>query len=131
MYFKGFQTKKTTDLELKVSCWLWWATGKEKPARFLETVILCEAFRENFKGKLGSSLCYHTISVCTCFWVGICLILRFAYLAYYCFCAMLFSFSHLSIMSIFCCLCFMPSVYLKSYMLCLRLIYCFLFSKNR
>ena len=44
----------------------------------------------NSKRKLCSSLCYHTISACTCFCVCICLIFRFAYLAYYCFCAMLF-----------------------------------------
>ena len=76
---------------------IWWGTKKEKPARFLETVILCEAFRENFKKKVGSSLCYHTISVHTGFCVSICLIFRFAYLVYYCFCAMLFSVSHLRI----------------------------------
>ena len=40
------------------------ATGKENPARFVETVILCEAFCGIFKSKLGSSLCYHTISMC-------------------------------------------------------------------
>ena len=31
-----------------VSPAIWRATGKERPARFLETVILCEAFRRNF-----------------------------------------------------------------------------------
>ena len=64
---------------------------KGKPARFLETVILWEAFHWNFLRKLSSSLCYHTISVRTCFCVCIYLIFRFAYLAYYCLCAMLFS----------------------------------------
>ena len=62
---------------------IWWATGKEKPSRFLETVILCEAFRGNFKRKVGFSLYYHTISVCTCSCVCICLIFWFAYIAYY------------------------------------------------
>ena len=108
-----------------------WATGKEKPCRFLETVILCEALRGNFKRKVGSSLYYHTISVRTCSCVCICLIFRFAYLAYYCFCAMLFLVSHLSIVNISCCLCYMPGVYLKSPILCLRCIYCLLFSKTR
>ena len=42
-----------------------------------------------------------------------------SYLASYCFCAMLFSVSHSSIMSIFCCLCYMPSVYLKCLMFAL------------
>ena len=107
-----------------------WATGKDKPSRFLETVILCEAFPGNFKRKIGSSPYYHTISVRTCSCVCICLIFRFAYLAYYCFCAMLFSVSHLSIVNIFCCLCYMPGVYLKSAMLCLRCVYCLLFSKT-
>ena len=98
--------------------------GKEKPARFLETVTLCEAFRGNFQRKLGSSLCYHTISVRTCFCVCIYLIFRFAYLAY-CLCAILFSVSHSSIMNIFCCLYYMPGVYLKSPMLCLRCLLSF------
>ena len=80
----------------KSVCWvIWWATRKGKPARFLEIlVILYEAFRRNFWGKLDSSFCYHTISVRNCFCVCICWIFRFAYLAYYCFCAMLFSVSH-------------------------------------
>ena len=39
-----------------------------KPARFLERIILYEAFRRNFWGKLDSSLCYHTISVRNC-WI--------------------------------------------------------------
>ena len=94
--------------------------GKGKPARFLETVTLCEAFRGNFR-RTGSSLCYHTISVHTCFCVCIYLIFRFAYLAY-CLCAILFSVSHSSIMNIFCCLCYMPSGYLK----CLMFALCFL-----
>ena len=76
---------------------IWWGTKKEKSTRFQETVILCEAFRENFKKKVGSSLCYHMISVHTGFCVSICLIFRFAYLVYYCFCAIRFSVSHLSI----------------------------------
>ena len=45
-------------------------TGKEKPARFLETVILWEEFCGNFKRKLNSSLCCHAISVRTCFRVS-------------------------------------------------------------
>ena len=105
--------------------------GKEKPARFLETVTLCEAFRGNFQRKLGSSLCYHTISVRTCFCVCIQLIFRFAYLAYYCFYTMLFSVSHLSIVNIFCCLCYVPGVYLKFPMLCLRCVCYLLFSRSR
>ena len=76
-------------------------------------------------------ICYHTISVCTCFWVCICLMFRFAYLAYYCFSAMLFSVSHSSIVNIFCCLCYVPGVFLKSPMLCLRCVCCLLFSKTR
>ena len=58
-----------------------------------EYVILC-AVHGNFKRKLGSSLCYHMRSLRTCFRVCICLIFAFAYLAFYCFCAMLFSVSH-------------------------------------
>ena len=103
--------------------------GKGKPARYLEPVILCEAFRGNFQRKLGSSLCYHMISVPTCFCVCIYLIFRFTYLAYYCLCAMQFSVSHSSIVNIFCCLCYMPGVYLKSPMLCLHCVCCLLFSK--
>ena len=107
------------------------ATGKEKPARSLEKVILWEAFCGNFKRELGSSLCLHTISVRNCLCVCICLIFWFAYLAYYYSCAMFFSVFHLSIANIFCCLCFMPGVYLKSPMLCLHCVYCLLFSKTR
>ena len=110
---------------------IWSATGKEKLARFLETVILGEAFRGNFKRKLGSSLCDHTILVCTCNYVCICLIFRFAYLACYCLCAMLFSVSNLSAMNIFYCLLYVPGVYLKSSMLSLCCVYCLLFSKTR
>ena len=102
---------------------IWWATRKGKPARFLERVVLYEAFRRNVLGKLDSSLCYHTISLRNCFCVCICWIFRFAYLAYYCFCAILFSVSHLSIVNIFCCLCYMPGVYLESPMLCLRCVF--------
>ena len=109
---------------------IWRATGKEKPARFLETVILCKAFRGNFKRKLGSSLCYNTMSVRICFSVCFCLIFRFSCFAYYYFCAMLFSVSHLSRVNIFRCLCYMSGVYLKSPLLCLRCVYCFLFSKS-
>ena len=108
-----------------------WATGKEKPARFLKTVILCEAFRGSFKRKLGSSLCYHRISAHACFCIWICLIFRFAHLAYYCFCAMLFSVSHLGRVNIFCCLYYMPCIYLNSPLLCWRCVYCLLFSKTR
>ena len=110
---------------------IWWDTGKEKPPRFLETVILRGAFCGYCKRKFGFSLCYHTISVRTCLYVCICLAFRFAYLAYYCFCALLFSVSHLSVVNIFCCLCCMPGVCLKSPMLCLPCFYCFLFFKTR
>ena len=65
-------------------------------------------------------------SVHTCFGACICLILQFAYLAYCCFCAMFFSVSHLSIVRIFCFLYYMPGVYLKSPMPCLRCDYCLL-----
>ena len=104
---------------------------KGKPARFLETVILCEAFHGNFLEETGSSRCYHTISVYTCFCVCIYLIFLFDYLAYCCLYAILFSVSHSSIKNIFCCLCYMPGVYLKSPMLCLRYVCCLLFSKTR
>ena len=87
--------------------------GKGKQARFLETVILCEAFRGNFWTKLSSSLYSHTISVHTCFCVCIYLIFRFAYLEYYCFCAVLFSVSHSSIVNIFYYLCY---IYIYIYM---------------
>ena len=63
--------------------------------------------------KTGSSLCYHTISVRTCFCACICLILLLAYLAYYCFWAMLISVSHSSIVNTLCCLFYVPGVYLK------------------
>ena len=92
--------------------------------------FLCEAFRGNFKRKLGFSLCYHTISMRTFLCVCIFLIFRFAYLAYYFFCAMLFLVSHLSIVNMSCCLCYMLGVYLKSLMLCLPCVYYFLFSKT-
>ena len=105
--------------------------GKGKPAGFLETKILCEAFRVNFQRKLGSSLCYHTISVRTCFCVCSYLIFRSAYLAYYCFCAMLFAVCHSNIVNIFCCWCYMRCVYLKSPMLYLRCACYILFSKTR
>ena len=110
---------------------LWWATGKDQPAGFLETVALCEGICGNLKRKLSSSFYHHTISVHAFFCVCICLIFYFAYLAFCCFCAMLFSVSHLSIVSIFCFLYFMPGVYLKSPMWCLRCVYCFTFSKIR
>ena len=83
-----------------------WATGKVKPAKFLEIVIFCQVFCGNFKRKLDSSLCYHKISVRTCFSVCISLIFRFAY----CFCAMLLSVSHLNTVNIFCSLCYIPDV---------------------
>ena len=104
---------------------IWWATGK---ARFLKKVT--KAFHGNFKRKLCSSLCYRTLSVRNCFCVCICLIFRFVYLAYYCFCIMLFSLSHLSTVNIFCCSCYMPRIYVKSPMLCMRNVYCLLFSKT-
>ena len=110
---------------------IWWATGKEKPSRFLETVILCEVICGNFKRKVRSSRYYHAISVHTCSCVCICLIFRFAYLAYYCLSAMLFLDSHLSIVNISCWLCYMPGVYLTSPMLCLCCVYFLLFSKTR
>ena len=109
---------------------IWWATGKEKPARFLETMTLCETFCRNFKRKVGSSLYYHTISVRTCFCACICLIFRFAYLSDYCLCGILFSVFHFSMVNIFCGLCYMTVVCLKSTMLCLRCVYCFLFCKT-
>ena len=105
--------------------------GKAKPDRFLETVILCEALRVNFQRNLDFSLYYHTISVRTCFCVCICLILWFAYLAYSSFCAMLFSVSHSSIVNIFCCLYYIPSVQLKSPLSCSCCVCCLLFSKTR
>ena len=110
---------------------IWRAARKKKPARFLETVILCEVFRGNFKRKLASNLCCYMISVHTCFCVCICLIFSYAYLACYCFCAMQFSVSHLSTVNIFCWWCYMPGIYLKFPMLCLRFVYCLLFFKTR
>ena len=50
---------------------IWWGTRKEKPARFLEIVILCKALCGNFKRKLCPSLCYHMTWVYTCFHVCI------------------------------------------------------------
>ena len=96
---------------------------KKKPARFVETVTLCKNFHRNFKRKLSSSLCYHMISVGTCFSVSICLMFWFVYLAYCCFCAMLLSISHLSIVNIFCCLYYMPGVYQKSHIFCLQFLW--------
>ena len=52
-------------------------------------------------------------------------------LAYFCFCAMLFSVSHSSTVNILCCLYYMPGVFLKSHILCLRCVCCLLFSKTR
>ena len=69
---------------------IWRATGKERPARFLETVILCEAFRRNF--AIFAIIWYQ----CVLFCVSICLIFQFAYLAGCCLCTMLFSVSHLT-----------------------------------
>ena len=117
--------------EKPVSPVIWWSTAKEKPSKFLETVILGGSLRGNFNRKVGSSLYYHANSVHTCSCVCICLILQFAYLTYYCFCAMLFLVSYLSIVNIICCLCYMPGVYLKSPMFCLRCVNCLLFSKTR
>ena len=108
---------------------IWWATRKENPARFLEAAILCEEFCGNFKRKLSSSPCYHMISVRSCFCVCICLMFWCIYLAYGSFCAMLFSVFHLSKVNIFCCLYYVPGVYLKCPMLCLRCGYCPLFSE--
>ena len=65
--------------------------GKGNPARFLETVILCEAFRGNL--ETGSSLCYHTISVHTCFCVCIYFCL-FSILLSLCNTIFSFSFKH-------------------------------------
>ena len=62
-----------------------WATGKEKPARFLEKVVLLEAFCGNFKNKLCSSLCYHIILLCTCFCDVIWLIFSMLYCKFSCF----------------------------------------------
>ena len=103
---------------------------KEEPGRFLVTVILCEVFRGNFKRKVGSNLCCHTISVYTHFCVCICVIFQFAYLASCLYCEMLFSVSHFSLVNISCCYCYMPGVCLKSPRLYLRCIYCLLFSKT-
>ena len=78
VFIKWFQGKSVCPV-------IWSATEKEKPARFLGTVILYEVFCRNIKRKLGSRLCYHSISLHNCFCVCICLIFRFTYLAYYCF----------------------------------------------
>ena len=63
----------------------------------------------------GNSALVFVITQCQCALVCVCtcLIFQFAYLVHYCFCAMLFSVSHLSIVIIFWCLCYMPGVYLK------------------
>ena len=111
---------------------IWRATGIEKPARFLETAILCEVFCGNFKRKLGSILC---CQVHACFCVCIWLIFRISHLinifgSSCCSCDMVFSVSHLNTVNVFCCLCYMPCVYLKSPMLCLRCNYSLLFSKT-
>ena len=116
---KCFHRKSVRPVIWWVTWWaIWWA-------RLLKTVILCEAFRGNFKRNLGSSLCYYMISVRTC------LIFRFVCLACYYFCAMLFLVSRLSIVNIFCCLYYVPGVYLISPMLCLLCVCCLLFSKIR
>ena len=90
----------------------------DKPARSLEKVILCKGFCGDFKNEINSTIFYDMISVHTCFCFYICLKFRFADLAYFCFCAMLFSVSQLSIVNIFCCLCYMPGFYVKPPILC-------------
>ena len=85
----------------------------------METVILYEIFRGTFKRKLSFSLCYHTISVLTCICICIWLIFRFAYLAYHCFCAMVISVYHLSIVNILCAWC-LPEI--SHVMFALRLL---------
>ena len=73
---------------------IWWTTRKEKPARFLETVILCEAFHGNFKRKLSSALWDHIILVHSCFLclhllnISVCLLSILSFL-----CNAIFSFS--------------------------------------
>ena len=74
------------------------ATGRQKLARLLETVILRVVFRGNFTRKVCSSCCYHMISVRNCLSVCIFLISWFAYLAYISV-QMVFSLSHLSIVN--------------------------------
>ena len=110
---------------------MWVSTRKEKPLRFLEKVVLREAFPGNFVRNWTLVFNYHTISVSTCFYACIYFVIRFAYLAYYRFFAMLFSVSQLSIVNIFCYLCCIPGVYLKRSMLYINCVYCFLFSKTR
>ena len=78
-------------------------------------------FMETFKGNsvlVFSIIRYQSVLV----FVLLNIKFRFAYLAHYCFCVMLFSVSHSSIVNIFCCLCYMPGVYLKYPMLCLRCV---------
>ena len=99
-------------------------------ARFLEAATLSKSFHAKFKRKLRSNPCYQMILVRTGFCVWISLIFRFTHLACFSFFAMLLSVSHLSLLNIFCCLYYMPGVCLKSPMLCLRSIYCVLFSQN-
>ena len=102
--------------------------GKHKPARFLETAILFKVFPGKFETK--SSLFFAVISARSCFYVCICLKIRLVYLVYFCFSAMIFSIFHLSLVNIYCCLCCMPGVYVKSPMLFLHSSYLHLFSKK-
>ena len=108
---------------------IWLATGRRSKPDSWKQYLCVKRFVESFR-RTGSSLCYHTILVHICFCICICSIFRFAYLAYCCPCAKLFSVSHSSIMNVFCCLCYMPGIYLKSLMLCLRCVCCLLFSKT-
>ena len=105
-----------------------WVHGKHKPARFLETAILFKVFPGKFETKLF--LFFAVISARSCFYVCICLIIRFVYLVYFCFSAMIFSIFHLSIVNIYCCLYCTPGVYIKSPMLFLHSSYLHLFSKK-
>ena len=80
--------------------------------------------------KQNSFLFFAVISARSCFYVCICLIIRFVYLVYFCFSAMIFSIFHLSIVNIYCCLYCTPGVYIKSPMLFLHSSYLHLFSKK-
>ena len=102
--------------------------GKHKPATFLETAILFKVFPGKFETK--SSLFFAVISARSCFYVCICLKIRLVYLVYFCFSAMIFSIFHSSLVNIYCCLCCMPGVYVKSPMLFLHSSYLHLFSKK-
>ena len=69
---------------------IWWDIGKEKPSRFLKTVIPCEEFLGTF------SFCCHMISVRTCFFVDLfnISVLFFSILLFLCNAIFSFSFKH-------------------------------------